>query len=489
MAVCFRKVRPITETSHSSAECKTLWDRLFVPVEIDLLVYFRIVFGGVMLYWVAKYCVYGFVDEYYIQPRYHFHYFGFGWVSPWPGSWMWSHFYLMGLCAALISLGCFYRVATLVFAIGFTHLFLIDKTLYLNHYYLVSLVSWTMLLLPAHRAFSLDAVWRPAIRSWTAPTWTLWLVRFQIGLPYFFGGIAKLSADWLAGEPVRTMLAERTWYPGIGQFFADEWCVQIFVWGGLLFDLLVVPALLWRTTRIFAYVVALLFHVMNSTLFSIGIFPWFMILATVLFFPPGSLRKLLGSGAITWTAMPGLTWSQLSWSRKLLVSLLALYVTVQVLLPLRHYLHAGNPNWTEQGHYFSWHMMLRGKKPAVRFYATDPKTERTGAVDLRRYVTAYQMQRFGRDPRMIHELCQIIAADLRVLGFAEVEVRVLALVSMNGRKPQLLIDPTVNLAAEPRSWYPPGWIVPLTEPLRNEPWDEPLLEWEKHVEIPARYRM
>jgi hypothetical protein len=183
-----------------------------------------------------------------------------------------------------------------------------------------------------------------------------------------------------------------------------------------------------------------------------------------------------------------LSWSDSSAPHKLLAVLLGTYVALQIAIPLRHYLQDGNPSWTEEGHYFAWHMLLRGKYPAVRFYATEPRTGRTGAVDLRRYVTPHQMRRFARDPRMIHEMSQIIAADLRSLGFRDVQVRVLALVSMNGRKPQLMIDPTVDLAAEPRHWKRPGWIVPLTEPLRERPWDVPLEEWERHVEIPLQYR-
>ncbi len=473
----------------TSRRLTTLWDRLFAPVRIDLLVYFRLMFGGIMLYWVVKNCLGGFVEAFYIQPRVHFHYFGFGWVHPWPGDWMHVHFCLMGVCAALIALGGFYRMAAALFAVGFTYVFLIDKCLYQNHYYLVCLVSWLMPLLPAHRAFSLDILRRPALRSPTAPAWALWLVRFQIALPYFFGGVAKLNPDWLAGEPMRMMLAERTWYPGIGQFFTDEWCVQVFVWGGLLFDLLVVPALLWPRTRLVAYGFAFVFHVLNATLFTIGIFPWFMLLGTAVFFPPGSLRKLLRQPATAESPqLRGLTWQKLSVTRKSLAVFLVAYAAIQILLPLRHLFTEGNPSWTEEGHYFSWHMLLRGKQPAVRFYATDSRDGRTGAIDLRRYVTAHQMRRFARDPRMIHELSHYIADDLRSLGFPQVEVRVLALVSMNGRKPQLLIDPTVNLAAAPRTWRQPNWIVPLTEPLRETPWDVPMLEWEQHVPIPAPYR-
>jgi hypothetical protein len=308
------------------------------------------------------------------------------------------------------------------------------------------------------------------------------LLRFQIGVPYFFGGVAKVSGDWLAGEPMRTMLDERTSYPLLGQFFGDEWCVQLFVWGGLLFDLLIVSALLWKRTRLVAFLVAVCFHLLNATLFSIGIFPWLMIMATVIYFPPGSLRRLLRRGQIT---LPDATnHRRLSGAQRLVVALLAAYIVVQVLVPLRHFAQRGNPNWTEEGHYFSWHMLLRGKKSGLRVNATDPRSKVTGTIDLRGYLTPHQLPRVSRDPRMIHELVCFIRDDFREMGQGDLELRVLSLVSMNGRKPQLMIDPRVNLALEPRTWSQPRWIVPLEEPLRSKPWDVPLAEWEQHVQIP-----
>lgn len=474
----------LTSVKVDSGPRSSIRESLLSPVDIDFLVYFRVIFGGVMLYWVVKYCVDDLVTAYYVAPRFHFHYFGFAWVHPWADPWMHRHFYALGLFAVLMILGCCYRLSSLLFALGFTYVFLIDKCLYQNHYYLVCLVAWLMTLLPAHRAFSLDALLRPKSRQQRVPSWILWLLRFQVGLPYFFGGIAKLNPDWLAGEPMRTMLAERATFPVVGSFFTEEWCVQLFVWGGLLFDLFVVPALLWARTRRLAFAVAVCFHLMNAWLFTIGIFPWFMILATVIYFPPGSLRKRFRQAPLQTIEPADMPTGQYRFRGKLIACVLSVYVIVQLVMPLRHFVQAGNPSWTEEGHYFAWHMLLRGKKSAVRYYARDPNTGRTGTIDLRDYVTPFQLSRCSRDPRMLHELAQFIAADLRKLGFANVEIRVLALVSMNGRKPQLMIDPNVDLADEPITWKQPHWIVPLREPLRDVPWDAPLSEWERLLAPP-----
>jgi len=120
---------------------------------------------------------------------------------------------LLGIFALLIVLGFFHRIAATLFFIGITYIFLLDKTYYLNHMYLVSIFSFLLILIPCHRSFSLDALINPKLRSQFAPAWSLWLLRAQIGIPYFYGGLAKLNPDWLRGEPMRTWLAELTVLP------------------------------------------------------------------------------------------------------------------------------------------------------------------------------------------------------------------------------------------------------------------------------------
>jgi hypothetical protein len=58
-----------------------------------------------------------------------------------------------------------------------------------------------------------------------------------------------------------------------------------------------------------------------------------------------------------------------------------------------------------------------------------------------------------------------LAEEKRREGYADVEVRARVMVSLNGRQPQLLIDPNVDLAREEVSLLPVPWIVPLTTPL------------------------
>jgi vitamin K-dependent gamma-carboxylase len=434
------------------------------PVDIAWLVFFRIAFGGIMLWEVLRYFAAGRIRRYYIEPTVFFSYFGFDWIKPWPGAGMYVHFIIMGVLAACVMMGLFYRVAALLFAIAFTYVFLLDQSLYLNHFYLICLISFLMVFVPAHRAGSLDARWGITSRSPVTPAWTLWLLRAQIGLVYFFGGVAKLNWDWLRGEPIRDWLAFRSSTAALGPLLAHDATVWLFAYGGLLFDLLVVPALLWRRTRMFAFVLAVLFHLTNAALFHIGLFPWLMIAATTIFFSPDWPRRWFGTraGLAAAIAPPEARGAQIIGA-----ALMALHLSVQVLIPLRHWLYPGNVNWTEEGHRFSWRMKLRDKAAEAQFYVTDAATGQTQLVLPQSYLKPHQFAEVVGRPDMILQFAHYLAEEARRRGGARIQVRAFVRASLNGRAPHLLIDPAANLAAVRRSLRSANWIRPLGEPLRR----------------------
>jgi vitamin K-dependent gamma-carboxylase len=468
---------------------KTAWSqRLFQPVPIDWLVFYRIAFGIVMAWYAAKNR--DEIDYFYVDPAFHFSYTGFGWVQPWMAQFGALHgmhivFMAMLVCAIFIAIGLWYRLAATGFFLLFTYVFLCDKCYYQNHYYLVCILSALMPFLPANRALSIDALLHPEIRTAFVPRWTLWLVRFQIGVPYFFGGIAKIDRDWLRGQPMRMNLASRADQWPFNSLLSGETGVQLFVWGGLLFDLLIVPALLWKRTRPIAFVLCIIFHVTNANTFTIGIFPWLMILATTVYFEPHWPTRLLAR--LTHTRLRPVrptAWTCPSHrARKLTAGVLAAFIAVQCLVPLRFLVIGGNPNWDEHCHFFSWHMMLRAKQQAMAVYATDPATGRSGIIDVRDVVTDRQLVVISRDPDLILQLCHKLRDRLEAMGHPDLQLRVFSLVSLNGRKPQLMIDPTVDLAGEPLSWRYPSWVVPLHEPFRHDAWNVPLPRWKDAVDV------
>ena len=422
-------------------------------------------FGAIMVWEVWRYFDGGWIRRYYVEPEFHFKYFGFEWVQAWPGNGMYLHFLLVGIFAAGVCFGFLYRLNALLLFLGFTYWYLLDQTNYLNHFYLTALIAFFMVIIPAHRAKSVDARIWPEIRSQTVPAWYLWLMRAQLGIVYFYAGIAKLNSDWLQGEPIREWIANRRHYPIIGPFFDSEPGVWLFAYGGLIFDLLVVPALLWPKTRWWAFAACVMFHVTNKALFNIGIFPPMMLAATLLFFPPDWPRKVPLFFAPLKEKLSTVTPAIPRWRRNTVVIFLVVYLGLQLLIPFRHLLYPGWVHWNEEGHRFSWRMKLRDKSARAEFTVTIPSTGEVIEIDNRDWLSSRQSGRFGRCPDMVLQFAHLLRDDFRRRGHGEVEVRVKSSVSLNGRERQPMIDPLVDLAKEPRTLGHVDWILPLEKPL------------------------
>lgn len=442
---------------------------------------FRIVTGVIFFSYFLSSIRADRVRYFFVAPKFHFKYIGFEWVHPLPGEGMVTLYWTMCFVSVFVALGAFYRVSALLLAVGYTYIFLLDKAHYQNHYYLMMLTGWVMVVLPANRWLAIDQLLRKKTVS-TVPVWSIWLARFQVGLPYFFGGIAKLNWDWVNGQPMRMKLANSTWYPFVGSYFTEEWCVQIFVWGGVVFDLMIVPALLWKPTRVPAYLAALSFHLMNATLFNIGVFPWFMIFATTIYFEPSWPR--LWKSRLT----PVRSHTPNSQTSPSLLRLLCVYLCLQVLLPWRHLFYSGNVSWTEEGHFFAWHMKLRDKKTVCKFKWRNPKMGTSGELNVFAHLTREQAAHASGDPEMIVQLCRYFRSHLQHAGYGDCEVYTLAYTSLNGRKPQLLINPALDLGRIPRSVFLPREVfTECAEPLRPlDPWNIPRPEWLNHLSVPDR---
>ncbi len=442
--------------------------RLFAEVDIATLVFFRIVFAASILTEVIKHLGGGWIKAYYIDPVVHFTFFGFGWVRPVPDEWLYVIVWAIGAFALLMLFGAFYRISAIMVFLGWTYMFLLDQATYRNHYYLLSLMALLMIFIPAHRALSIDAWLRPKLRIDTAPKWSLWLLRAQVGVVYFFAGVAKVNPDWLSGEPIRAIFTEREHGALIGLLFANPWFVYAFVWGGMLFDLLVVPGLLWRRTRNVAFLAAVGFHLINAlVLVKVGVFPWFMLLATTLFLHPswsrlGGLWKSWNKHHTAQRSQPSGSTppARLDTAQKVTLGLLSIYMTIQILLPLRQHLYPGPTAWTHQGHRWSWRMKLDHKVPVeIRFVTINPDTGISSEIPAARMLPPWQRWVMATKPDMILQFAHYCYQRQKAGGY-DYEIRAHITVSLNGREPQLLIDPNVDLAKVERNLWPAKWILP-----------------------------
>lgn len=275
---------------------RTWLESLFDPVDAASLVFFRVAFGTIMAIECLRYLKLGWITREYVEPTFYFKYFGFGWVEPWAGDGMYWHFVVLAVLSACVATGFLYRAATILFFFGFSYVFLLEQARYLNHFYFVIILSLLLALVPAHRAFSIDALLRPKLRRDTVPGWTVFTLRAQMEIVLIFAGLVKISADWLRLEPLSMWMARRgddaRW---IGPLMNEDWVVAIGAYGSIAIHLVGAPLLLFRRTRLAALVAYTGFHLSNHLMFEIGIFPWLTIAATLIFLDPDWPKALARS--------------------------------------------------------------------------------------------------------------------------------------------------------------------------------------------------
>ncbi len=432
-----------SRASEAAAGAVSRWlSALGHPVDVASLAVFRILFGVLMAVAMARFLAKGWVKEFYIDPAFFFTYDGFSWVRPLPGPWMYLVVSIVGLSALGVAAGSCYRLSAATFFLGFTYLELIDRTTYLNHYYLVSLLAGLLVFLPAHREFSVDARRRPALRADSIPFGIIGLLRFQIGVVYFFAGLAKLNGDWLLrAQPLRIWLRAHMDLPIIGPWLAETWVAFAASWAGAIFDLTIVFFLARRRTRAAAYIAVVGFHIATALLFRIGMFPWIMMASALVFFPPDFPRRWIGRRDEGARSVH--TRLQLRWLFPAVV-----YCAIQLWLPLRAWFAGGNSGWDYAAFNFSWRVMLVEKRGAAELIARDPETGRTWRVSPRDYLTRRQEMVMAQDPAMIQAFARHVARSAQS-GSSAIEVRADAFATLNGRASRRLIDPTVDLVSAP----------------------------------------
>lgn len=441
---------------------------LFTEVDIASLAFFRFITG--ILLFIFMWTVYqGHFLENISRPGFHCTHFGFDWVRPLPGNGVYYLVWVLRVLALGIAFGAFYRASAILFCLGYTYIFLIDSTVSHNHPYLVCLFTFLMFFMPANRAYSIDAWRKPELRSATTPMWPIWTSRLQFAVVYFFAGVAKLNYDWLHGEPIRSRLEHFQ----IGRFFAEHGATIHLCYAGLIFDLTVPFLLFFRRTRLAAFIVSVLFHFTNSHMWVLDIFPYFMVLGTLIFFPPDwprrDLRGKVKAATLSEEANEG---STAGWSmrQRAIATFLVVYFAIQFLVPMRQFLYPGTTAWTNQGHTFAWRMMTVWKRSIFSFQATDPGTGETWKI----YPEDFGAPKYGPSnawctPHNALLFAHHAAKELREQGHPNIEIRAEIWCSLNYRKPQLLIDPSVDLAAQPRTLLHMPWITELTEPLPLTP--------------------
>lgn len=413
--------------------------------------------------------------EFFGVPRFHFHYDLFTFVNPLPVPGMIAVIGLMLLSTICVAIGFMFRLAAWTFFFTHTYIFLLDSTHYNNHYYLICWLAFLLAIGNSHRWLSVDRkLKRKGTEYDTVPLWELWIVRAMLFFVYFFGGIAKINADWLKGEPIRQWLIDlATATPALG-WMHNEPLVYFLSLGGTYFDLFIIPMILWKPSRALGFVLLILFHLNNAFMFDIGIFPPLGIGSAIIFVSSDTIRRWwqhlrLKLNAQAEHSAPALKTAPVDPRDKpLIVSFLALFIAFNLFMPFRHLLYGGDTSWTEEGMICAWRMKLRDKRGDVAFRVADPITRRVFDAKPEAELTKDQYWRMACDPQHLLEY----AHHLRRLGFAaglsSVTVQASAIFSLNSRLPQPMIDDAADLGELQRNVFEHSWwIVPMTTPLLN----------------------
>ncbi len=409
------------------------------------LIVFRVCFGLIMLVSLLRFMANGWIHQLYIEPTIFFPFFD--WVKPLPGWGMYVLFVVMILAAIGIAVGLFYRLSCALFFSIFTYIELIDKANYLNHYYFVSIIAFILIWLPAHCQYSLDLKLFPKIYRPSLPRWMVGVIRLQLGMVYFFAGLAKINPHWLfEAMPLKIWLPSRVDLPIIGTLFKYPMAAFAFSWAGAFYDLLIPIFLLIKRTRTWAYVAVIIFHLLTAMLFQIGMFPYIMILSTLIFFSGDQLKNKLGWVLKHLQAIPNITFNTQPIKPYVLQAFFLVFFLVQIILPFRYLWQEGNLYWNERGYRFSWRVMLMEKAGMVQFKVHDainPALQEE--VCNVNYLTPHQEKMMATQPDMILQFAQFLKKEYKNKGIEPV-ITVDAYVSLNGKGSRRFVKEGIDLA-------------------------------------------
>ena len=428
---------------------------LFKRIDNAQLLVFRVFYGLLVCAECFGAIATGWVRRTLVEPKFTFSFIGFEWLQPLPGNGMYIYFFVMGLFGVMITIGYKYRFSAFSFAFMWAGVYLMQKTSYNNHYYLLMLLAFIMGFFPSHKNLSVDAHLNPKLKSDSTYNYFRWIIIAQLFIVYTYASVAKLYGDWLDFSIIDILMRSKKDYFLIGDLLQEKWVHKIIGTFGIVFDLLVVPALLWKPTRKIAFALSIFFHLFNSFVFQIGIFPYLSLAFCVFFFEPQIIRNIFLKKKEV--SIPQSL--KLPKNHQFILGALGIYFIVQLLLPLRHHTFKGDVLWTEEGHRLSWRMMLRSRSGNIRYKVINKETQKETQINLDDYLTKKQRRKVGCYPDFAWQFAQYLKKEYQQKG-EDVSVFVTSKVKVNKSKYKPLIDPEVDLATVPWKHFSHNdWIL------------------------------
>ena len=441
-------------------------------VSSSTLSLFRFCFGFLMCFSLIRFWNKGWIEELYLDPSFHFSYYGFEWIKP-IGEYTYVIFFICFISSLFVCIGFKYRFSIVVFFLSFLYIEMMDKTTYLNHYYFISVLSFLLIFLPAQASFSLDNLINRK-RYKTIPKWTIDSIKLLISIVYIYAAIAKINSDWLIDAmPLKIWISSKHDFPFLGgALFQKEWFYYFMSWAGMLYDLFIPFLLFYTRTRLFGFFLVVIFHVLTKLLFPIGMFPYIMIFSAIIFFSPkfhdniiAKISSLLHQIFSYYNFLQNYKINLInSYNiRKPIIWVLCCFFLFQFIIPFRYVLYPGELFWHEQGYRFSWRVMLVEKTGLANFKIVDSNNGSFFYVKNDNFLTPFQEKQMSFQPDMILEYAHYLGDYYSSSNDMDVQVFVDSYVSLNGRKSQRLIKENVDLYAEKTSFRNKKWITELSD--------------------------
>lgn len=441
---------------------------LLQGVDPHVLFIFRILYGLFMSYEMIDYFRIGLIRNMFFLPVTNFKYDYLNWLEPLPETWMNGILAILLLCALCITFGVLFKWACRIFAVGYAYIFLLDKGLYNNHIYLFILLAILLSFTDADKGFSF---WnrKPIPAPFQIPRWQVIILQVQVMIVYFYGGIAKLTYDWLFRcQPVRFLLDSLSSDHFLAPLLKNEVAVYILNYGGLLIDLLA-PVLLWyKPVRKWAVFPFIIFHATNSRIFSdIGIFPYLMLCGLILYYSIDELP--IGEKLKSWfSSRSGISGSSRSKSQQFIPSFAFAYILVpyfvfQLLFPFRGHFLPNDLDWTTIGNRFSWRMKVDTRQiEEIQFTAIEPASNKSYPIDIRTRVNDMQILNMSMDPRSVADFARQLKKEAIDFGLKDPQIKANIKLTYNRRPVQYFVDPGVDLSEVTYSPFKRlNWVVPL----------------------------
>ncbi|MCB0738001.1 MAG: HTTM domain-containing protein [Bacteroidetes bacterium] len=414
---------------------------LFTPVDNAGLVAFRVLYGLILAAEAFGALATGWVTKIFVKTEFTIGFIDFQWLADLlHGPIMYLYYAILGVLGLMIAFGYKYRLATLGFFVMWWAVYLSQKSHYNNHYYLMVVLTGLMFFIDCNRFFSIDSKQGKVEKSNQSPRWNYFIIIALLLIVYTYASINKIYPDWLEGRTIPFWFKDKADYLIIGPVLQNEtvqWCV---IYGGILFDGLIIPALIWKRTRWLAVAASIFFHIFNSIVFQIGVFPYMMIATLVLFLRPEDIRKRIFK-----KSEAGIKPRDFSVNKPVFWTIMV-FLLINIILPVRHHFIKGDVFYTEEGHRMSWRMMLRSKRGNGRLKIVDLKTNKDIIYPIKNHLRPHQYKALITQPDMVYSMVQKMKTHLAKDGYDSVAIYWGVTMSLNRGSFHEIIPDTVNLA-------------------------------------------